>query len=226
MFEEELELEKKEGSSYGPVVVALLLVVLFIGGIGVVIYQSNVAIKPAEATAAIDTKLKTMEPVTVSFRTGNVSYSAIYPPNDPQYKLFEKAGLLKIGKGKGYAGQVDLTDAGKKFLADFPAVKGVPNIDNSALTYTIPLASRKLVSVGKITKVAQKTFQVQYTWTWVPTTAGDMFDIDGKLVQGLPLYERGELIDHHGAKYYHGAPQQASIVLVKGDHGWEPAAGN
>jgi hypothetical protein len=225
MFEQEIEMEQKEGSSYGPVLIIFLLVGLFLGGIGVVIYQSKQTIKPQEAAAVLESKLSSAAPVSVTFFTGNVSYAVANKPSDPQYKLFEKAGLLKIGKGKGWAAQVDLTPAGKEFLASFPEVKGEPDKDNTT-AYVLPLASRKLVAVGKITKLGQDRFQVQYTWTWQTTKAGEMFDIDGKLVQGLPSYDRSVLIDQHGANYYHGAPGQAAIVLAKGDKGWEAASGN
>src|ERR1700681_2499885 len=100
MFEQEIEMEKKEGSSFGPVLIIFLLVGLFVGGIGVVIFQSNQTLKPEEASAPIAAKLKPSEPVNVTFHTGNVSYAAADKPTDPQYKLFEKAGILKIGKGK------------------------------------------------------------------------------------------------------------------------------
>ena len=222
MFEQEIEMEKNEGSSFGPVLIILLLVGLFVGGIGVVVFQSKLTVKPAEATAAIESKLKAAAPVSVAFHTGNVGYAAADAPTDPQYKLFAKAGFLKIGKGKGYAAQVDLTPVGKEFLASLPDVKGVPD-KNGTTAYTIPLASRKLVSVGAVTKLSQEKFQVQYTWTWQTTKAGDMFDIAGKPVQDLPSYDRSMLIDKHGAAYYHGAPSQSAMVLIKGDHGWEPA---
>jgi hypothetical protein len=225
MFEQEIEMEKKEGSSFGPVLIIFLLVGLFVGGIGVVIFQGNQTLKPEEASAPIAAKLKAAEPVNVTFHTGNVSYAAADKPTDPQYKLFEKAGILKIGKGKGYAAQVDLTPAGKQFLASFPSVKGVPDKGNTT-AYTLPLASRNLVSVGKVSKLSQQKFQVQYTWAWQTTKAGDMFDIAGKLVQDLPTYDRSMLIDQHGANYYHNAPAQAAIILTKGDKGWESASAN
>jgi len=98
MFEEELEMEKKEGSSFGPVLIIFVLIGLFIGGIGVVIFQSRQKVKPEEATTVIQNKLKAAPIVSVTFRTGNVSNTSA---NDPQYKLLEKAGILKIGKGKG-----------------------------------------------------------------------------------------------------------------------------
>jgi len=225
MFEQEIEMEKKEGSSFGPVLIIFLLVGLFLGGIGVVVYQSKQTLKPEEAKALVETKLHSTAPVTVSFHTGNVSYAASDKPSDPQYKLFENAGFLKIGKGKGYAAQVDLTPAGKEFLASLPNVTTKPD-DDKTTGYTLLLASRKLVSIDKVTKLSQHKAQVQYTWGWQTSKAGDMFDIAGKLVQSLPTYERGMLIDQHGANYYHVAPVHGTMLLTKEDTGWEPSSAN
>ena len=158
--------------------------------------------------------------MTVTFRTGKVSNTSA---NDPQYKLLAKAGILKIGKGRGFASQVDLTPAGKALLASLPNVKSVPDSAKETIVYEIPLASRKLVSVGKVTKLNHNKCQVQYTWAWQANRAGELFDIAGKFVQDLPAYDRGMLIDQHGANYYHGAPSAAAIVLNKEDNGWEPA---
>ncbi len=220
MFEEELELEKKEGSSFGPVLIILLLVGLFVGGIGVVVFQSKETLKPEQATAAVEARLTSVAPVSITFHVGNVSYTAEDKPSDAQYKLFEKAGFLKIAKSKGYAAKVDLTPAGKQFLASLPDVKGVPEKDGT-IGYTLQLASRKLVSVEKITKLGQHKFQVQYTWAWQPTKAGDLFDVAGHLVQSLPAYDRSMLIDQHGADYYHAAPAQATVQLTKDNNGLE-----
>lgn len=222
MFEQEIEMEKREGSSFGPILIIFLLVGLFVGGFGVVIFQSKQVLKPEEASAPIQTKLAA-ETVNVTFHTGNLSYGAADNPANPQYKLLEKAGVLKMGKGKGYTAQVDLTPAGKQLVASFANVSGLPDKNNTTI-YTLPLASRKLVSVGKITKLGPQKFQVQYTWVWQTTKAGDMFDIAGKLVQNLPSYDRSVLIDQHGANYYHSDPAQAVMVLAKGDKGWERAS--
>ena len=63
MFEQELEMEKKEGSAFGPVLIILLLVGLFVGGIGFVIFQGKQTPKPAEASAIVEAKLKSAGPV-------------------------------------------------------------------------------------------------------------------------------------------------------------------
>ncbi len=225
MFEQEIEMEKKEGSSFGPVLIILILVGLFVGSLGVVIFQSKRTLKPEEASAAIDKKLKTSPPVTVSFRTGSLSYDTADKSSDPQYKLLENAGILKIRKTKGYTAQVDLTPSGKEFLASLPNVQTMQNKDHTTV-FVLPLASRKLVSVEKVTKLSPQKFQVQYRWKWETTKAGDMFDIDGKLVQSLPNYDRTILIDQHGANYYHGGPAVASILLTKGEGAWDPVSAN
>jgi hypothetical protein len=225
MFEQEIEMEKKEGSSFAPILIILLLLGLFIGGLGVVIFQSKQTVRPEEATAAIETKLKSAAPVSITFLTGNVSLTAADSPNDPHYKLLEKAGIIQIAKPKADSARVDLTPAGKELLASVPNVIGVP-AKGGTTSYTLPLASRKLVSVGKVTKLTQEKFQVQYTWAWQPTKAGELFDIPGKFVQSLSTYERGMLIDQHGANYYHAVPTQTAIVLFRGDHGWEPMPGH
>lgn len=215
-----LNWKRRKDPRFGPVIIILLLVGLFVGGIGVVVYQSRESLKPEQATAAIEAKLNSAPPVSITFHVGNVSYSAGDKPTDAQYKLFEKAGFIKIGKGKGYAAQVDLTSAGKQFLASLPDGKGVPEKDGTT-GYTLQLASRKLVSVGKVAKLGQHKFQVQYTWAWQTTKAGELFDVAGNLVQSLPSYDRSMLIDQHGANYYHAAPAQATIQLVKDSNGLE-----
>jgi hypothetical protein len=41
MFEQEIEMEKKEGAAFGPILIILVLVGLFVGSLGVVIFQSK-----------------------------------------------------------------------------------------------------------------------------------------------------------------------------------------
>jgi hypothetical protein len=221
MFEQEIEMEKKEGSWFAPFLIILVLLGLFVGGFVVVIFQSKRTLKPEEATAAVSNRLKSSAPVSVTFHTGLVSYAAADKPSDPQYKLFEEAGILKIAKAKGYAAQVDLTPAGKQFLASLTDAQTAPDKDGTT-AYTLPLASRKLVSVDKVIKLSPDRFEVEYTWAWQTTKAGDMFDVPGKLVQELPAYDRSRLIDQFGANYYHGAPTHATLLLKKNDNGWVP----
>lgn len=221
MFEQAIEIENKEGSRFGPFLIIVVLVGLFIGGFAVVIFQSRPTLKPEEATAAVESRLIASGPVSVSFRTGVVSYADADRPSDPQYKLLEEAGILKIAKAKGYAAQVELTPEGKQFLASLANVQTRPDKDNTTV-HILPLASRKLVSVDNVIKLTPDHFQVQYTWAWRTTKAGDMFDIAGNLVQELPAYDRGRLIDQFGANYYHDEPAHASLVLKRDEKGWVP----
>jgi hypothetical protein len=217
MFEQEIEMEKKEGSSFGPLLIILLMVGLFVGGIGVVVYQSKKTLSPDLAKAALEAKLKAQAPVTVTFHTGVVTYSGSEKPTDAQYKLFEKAGYLKTSKAKGtvWGEQIDLTPAGKAFLASLPGVEGKPDKKDGTVAYTLPLATRNFVSLDKLTKLSQHRYEVRYTWAWAPTKAGDLFDVASSLVQSLPSYDRGMLIDQHGGAYYHAAPAQATTVLTE-----------
>ena len=124
MFEQEIELEKKEGSAFGPVLIILLLVGLFVGGIGVVIFQSKQTLKPEEATAAIETKLNRRRPSALhSIPAMSATAPGISPPilNTSCLRMPESS---KSAKARAYAAQVDLTPAGKQFLASFPDVKG------------------------------------------------------------------------------------------------------
>lgn len=218
MFEQEIEMEKKEGSGFGPVLIILLLVALLVGSIGFVIYQNKQTLTPEQAKATVESKLSSTGPVTVTFHTGTVAYSSSEKPSDPQYVLFEKAGIVKIGKAGGHvwAAQVELTPAGKDFLASFPDVKGEKEQDGT-VGYTLPLATRKLVSVDKVTKISPHKYDVEYTWAWQTTKAGDMFDIAGDLVQSLPSYDRSMLIDKAGANYYHAPPAHEKIMLTKSE---------
>ena len=196
MFEQEVEMEKKEGSSFGPIFIVLLLVGLFVGGLGVVFYQGTIAIKPEEATQVAAKLVAEMKPVMLTFHTGNASMKNSDSPDDPEYKLLEKAGYIKIGTGMGPAMKVDLTPAGKEFLASLPDVKDKAELkdylgmDSTAHTFTI--ANRKLVKVDKITKLATRRFQVDYTWEWQPTKAGDLFEASGKMVQSIRSLQSDE----------------------------------
>lgn len=218
MFEQEVEMEKREGSWFAPVLTIVILLGLFIGGLVVVITQSRQTLKAEEAAAAVDARLKSSAPVSVSFHTGVVSFAAADKPSGPQYKLFENAGILKIAKTRGYAAQVELTPAGEQLLASLANVQMQAEKDHTTL-YILPLASRKLVSVDKVVKLTPNRFQVDYTWAWQTTKAGDMFDIPGELVQELPTYDRSVLIDQYGASYYHGESAHATLLLMKDEKG-------
>ena len=221
MFEEELELEKKEGSSFGPLIVIVLLGVLIFGGAGYLIYQSRQTLKTDEAAQVVSKMLSERPPSTVSFHTGTVSSSMFDSTEDPHYRLLAKAGILKMEKIKKSANlKVSLTPDGDTLLTSLQSKKTEKGEETE---YKVPLATRKLVNVTQITKVAPNRFVVSYTWQWVPNKLGDDFDAAGNLVKGFNTWDRQQLIDKHGAAFYHQAPEQAAVTVMKGTNGWELA---
>ncbi|HVP65270.1 MAG TPA: hypothetical protein VMT82_10250 [candidate division Zixibacteria bacterium] len=221
MFEEELELEKKEGSSFGPLIVIVLLGVLIFGGAGYLIYQSRQTLKTDEAAQVVSKMLSERPPSTVSFHTGTVSSSMFDSTEDPHYRLLAKAGILKMEKIKKSANlKVSLTPDGDTLLTSLQSKKTEKGEETE---YKVPLATRKLVNVTQITKVAPNRFVVSYTWQWVPNKLGDDFDAAGNLVKGFNTWDRQQLIDKHGAAFYHQAPEQSAVTVMKGTNGWELA---
>ena len=222
MFEQELELEQKEGSSFGPLIIIVLLAALIIGGAGVLIYQSRQTLKPEEAAQVVSKMLAGRPPTTVLFHTGTVTPSMFDSADEPQYRLMEKAGLLKTTRIKNSAkAEVTLTPEGERLLSSLPESKKTAK--DGEVEYVVPLADRKLINITQVTKLAPNRFQVNYTWQWTPNKLGDDFDAAGDLVKGFNTWDRQKLIDKHGAAFYHGGPEQASITLVKGSKGWEVA---
>ncbi len=143
MFEQELELEKKESS----IVPLLLIVTLIIAVVGVALYflaQSKKVLTTAEAAPVMTTILESRGPVMLRFQTGNLKASGNENPRDPHYQLLEKAGYLKIGKEVKGSTPVLLTDQGKAFLAEIAGVKKSVTKDGND-DYSVPLAQRKLV---------------------------------------------------------------------------------
>ncbi len=70
MFEEELELEKKEGGGFGPVIVIVLMVALIVGGIGYVVWQGTQTLKPDEATKVLTAALQQQNPLPFASKPG------------------------------------------------------------------------------------------------------------------------------------------------------------
>lgn len=220
MFEDELELEKKEGGGYGVLIVIVALIGVIVGGIGYVIYQNQQVLKPEEAAAAITANL-TGHPST-HFKSGHLIPSVADQPDAPNYRLLEKAGVVKRSKAKNGAMDIVLTENGKSILT-MPELEKTTDKEGN-IAYEVPLASKKLVQVGKIKKINPSRFVVEYTWQWEPNKLGDVFDVSGPQVKGFSTYERSVLIDKFGADYYHGAPTRSLIYVVKTDKGWKTSA--
>ncbi len=116
MFEQEIEMEKRQSS----VVPLLLVVALVVATVGAAVYfliQSRQVLTTQEATSLAVEVLKAQGPATVKFYTGAVEPSMDDKPGDPHYRLLDKAGVVKLGKAKGRTVPVALTPKGEATLA-------------------------------------------------------------------------------------------------------------
>jgi len=220
MFEQEIEMEKKTSS----IVPLLLIVSLIVAVVGVSIYfviQSRKVLTTAEANSVVTRILDGQGPITLHFQTGIVK--AVDKPRDPHYRLLEKAGYVKIGKDSSdYKTPVSLTPKGEALLAELAGAKKSKN-NNGNEEYAVPLASRKLVEINKVTMLTPSKATVEYTWKWETNKAGEMFDAAGPAVKAFNTWDRSALINKYGAHFYHEPPSKVVLALMKTDKGWQIA---
>ncbi|MGA9530076.1 MAG: hypothetical protein WBS24_18325 [Terriglobales bacterium] len=221
MFEQELELEKRNSS----VIPLLLIVTLIVAIAGISLYfvlESRRVLTTAEASPVVQASIERQAPVTITITTGLLKTEADQNPRGPHYRLLDKDGILKLGKDTNQKTPVTLTAKGEAWLTEIPGVKKSKNKDNND-EYTVPLAQRKLAEIGKIAMLSPTRAAVEYSWIWQTTKAGDLFDAGGPAVKAFNTWDRSTLIDKYGANFYHAAPTKVTILLVKGDKGWEPS---
>lgn len=214
MFEQELELEKRNSS----IVPLLLIVTMIVAIAGVAIYlviSSRAVVSTAEATSIVTAALENQGPATLHFATGTVTDQT---SPDPRYRLLEKQGYLKLGKAQNGKTPVALTASGQTWLTEIAGVKEKKTSDSTE--YTVPLAQRKLVEIGKVTMLGPLRATVEYTWKWETTKAGELMDASGPAVKAFNTWDRSTLIDKYGAAFYHGDPTKVTILLAKRDKGW------
>jgi hypothetical protein len=221
MFEAELEMEKKQ-SSFGPLLLVVVLVCSVVGGIGYFVYQQQKGLPQEQAAATINNILAERGPATVAFHVGDIVGSVDDRPTDAHYRLLEKIGIITIGKPKGRVTPIALTAAGEKQLAEIPEFTKVKEPDGSFLI-TVPLAKRKLVTLESVKMLNPSSARVDYQWKWEPNALGESFDAQGKLVKGFATWDRAMLIEKHGADFYSAAPSKMAVILVKGSNGWKLA---
>lgn len=222
MFEQELEMENRNSS----VVPLLLIVALIISIVGVAVYylmETRKVLTSQEATTVAVDAIKAQGPATLQFHVGLVKSSVDDKPNDPHYRLLEKAGVVVRGKATGTYGMtipVSLTQQGERLLAEIPGVTKAKEKDGTEV-YVVPLAERKLLEISKISMNSPTRAVVEYTWKWEPNKLGNLFDASGSMVKSFNTWERATLIQKYGANFYHGDPTKVSLALTKGDKGWE-----
>jgi hypothetical protein len=222
MFEQEIEMEQRQ-SSVVPLllIVAMILAMLIVAGYYVV--ENRKVLPTAEAGNLIAESLKADGPATLHFETGRVIATVQEKPHDPNYRLLEKAGLLKIGKDQGWVSPVDLTPSGRKQLAAIPGVTQTNDANDGTTSYLVPVAERKLVGTPKVTMTGMGRATAEFAWAWEPNQIGELLDAAGPLVKSFNTWDRGTLIDKYGAKFYHAEPTKAVMAFVKTDKGWQIA---
>jgi len=218
MFEQEIELEKKQGGAL-PLLLMVALILAFVGVAGYFLIQSRKVLATPEAANLVIDVLKVQGPTTVSFHTGRVKDGYDENAADPRYRLLQRAGVINIGKAKGYAKEVALTPKGKDLLQQIAGVKQLKE-SNGSFSYVVPLATRKLVDVASVTMAGPERATIQYSWQWEPNALGENFNAGASGLAGFNTWDRSALIDKFGARFYHEAPTKVAIVMAKTPQGW------
>jgi hypothetical protein len=220
LFAAEVAMEEKT-SNFLPVALILALILVVGGTIAYFIKGAREVLTVPVATTAVNQILQTQGPPSVRFSTGTVVQSINEKPQDPQYKLLAKAGIITT-KPKGYSSLiVVLNPAGEKLFSEITGVEKTTNPDKT-VTYIVPLAQRQLVAVNKVTMIKPHLAQVDYTWKWAPNRLGQEFDASGSLVKSFATWDRATLIKSYGVDFYGGEPSKTSIVLMEKDGKWVP----
>ena len=222
LFAAEIEMEKKS-SSILPLLLVLGLLVVVGGTIFYLIKGAREVLERPAATAAINNILKSQGAASIRFIAGGlISSNVNEKAMDPHYKLLAKAGVVNT-KPKSWNSQyVYLTPAGEKYLAGINNVQKDTNPDKT-VTYLVPLATRQLVSIDKITMIRPHLARVDYTWKWDPNRLGKEFDASGDLVKSFNTWDRGTLIKSYGVDFFGAAPTKVSVLLMEAKDGvWTP----
>ena len=222
MFEQEIEMEQRQ-SSVVPLLLIVAMILAIVGVAGYYVIQNGKVLPASEASILIEQSLKADGPATIHFETGQVITSVQERPHDSNYRLLEKAGLLKIGKDTGRFTPVQLTSAGEKLLAELPGVTRSKDTKGNSVIHVVPVGERKLVGTPKVTMLGIGRATVEFQWTWEPNKMGELFDASGPLVKSFNTWDRATLIDKYGAKFYHGEPTKAVTTFTRNDKGWQIA---
>jgi hypothetical protein len=222
MFEQEIEMEQRQ-SSVVPLLLIIAMILAFVGVAAYYVVQNKRVLSTVEADNLIAASLKSDGPVTIHFQIGKVAASMQERPHDANYRLLGKAGLLKVGTDNGRFTPVELTQSGRDLLAEIPGVAKTRDQKDAADSYLVPVAERKLVGTPSITMTGIGRAKVKFAWGWAPNKIGELLDASGPLVKGFSTWDRATLIEKYGAKFYHGEPTQASVLIVRSEGTWQIA---
>jgi hypothetical protein len=228
MFEAEVAMEKR--SSVLPLLLMLCLVAAIVGLAGYVILQAKgqtpVTAQEASAIVAATVNGSGSEsgpgPAIIRFRTGLLKPSADLKPEDPNYRLLEKAGIVKLAKAARGSVAVSITPDGERLLTGLPGFKKEKMTDGT-FSYEVPVAQRQFVSVAAINMIGPNSATVEYNWKWVPNQLGNVFDAGGSLVKSFNLWERQTLINKYEVDFYNAGPAKSTIALARSGKEWKLA---
>jgi hypothetical protein len=218
MFEAEIEMEKR--SSFLPLILMMCLVVAIAGLATYVILQvrGKTPLSAQQASGIVAATLQGPGPAVIHFSTGLVKNDQKLP--DPNYRLLEKAGIVKLAKAPPGSVLVSLTPEGERLITGLPGFKKSKETDGS-FSYQAPLAQRQLVGIAGVNMNGADNAIIEYNWKWVPNQLGDVFDAGGPLVKSFNLWERQTLINKYEADFYHGSPTKSTLALARNGRGWK-----
>jgi hypothetical protein len=223
MFEAEVAMERR--SSFLPMLLLVCLVAAIGGMVAYVVLQvkAKTPLSAQEASGIVTAALQGPGPAVVHFRSGLVVSSVAEKPGDPNYRLLEKAGIVKLAKAPRGAEFISVTPGGERLVSAIPGFKKWKEADGT-FTYQVPLAQRQLVNISAVDMTGVNNAVVAYTWKWVPNQMGDLFDAGGPLVKGFNLWDRQTLINKYEADFYHATPTKSTLALARADQVWKIAA--
>lgn len=220
MFEAEVELERR--SSFLPMLLLVCLIAAIGGMVAYVVIQvrSKTPLTADQASVVVTTVLQGPGPAIIHFRSGVVTSSVAEKPGDPNYRLLQKAGIVKLANAARGATLVSVTPGGERLLTGIPGFKKWKEADGT-FSYQVPLAQRQLVSIASVTMNGVNNAVVVYSWKWTPNQLGEVFDAGGPLVKGFNLWDRQTLINKYEAAFYKADPMKSTLALARTDQGWK-----
>ena len=128
MFEAEVEMERR--SSVLPLLLMLCLLAAIMGLVTYVLFQihGKTPLSAQDASGIVAAALQGPGPAVIHFRTGLVKPGADEKPEDPNYRLLEKAGIIKLAKAAKGSVMVSITPEGERLLR---GVSGFQEIERS-----------------------------------------------------------------------------------------------
>jgi len=222
MFEQEIEMEKRQSAAV-PLLLIIGLIVGLVGVSGYFLVQSRKVLSPPEAAQAVNDILKAQGPTTVSFHTGMVKERSDESVKDARYRLLEKSGIITISKTKGEKTPVSLTAQAEELLKQIPGVTRTKN-DDGEEALVVPLATRQLVQVLQVKMNGPERAAIQYIWKWQTNALGENFDVSAGKLSSFSTWDRIELIDKFRARSYQDPPTTVTAAVVKTQQGtWQIA---